>query len=271
MVTQFLKYNENLLSEEWTRDIVEYLQSYYGKSKSYNKLYKLIKEVVDMAISAKSFNSFGDFLGYHNPKYHEINKVGNYKNLWWGTISYLLDNTEVIEKDGVDEIFMRQVIDIMDSVIDERQGLFEDYNNNILYHATNYTWTKPEIVGLGFHAGTLKAAKDRLKSFSAKINPHIKMLRMNLKNPLYIGRDYRFHNNLTKVATELYKDGIINKEEKNDFCRVYDDNATFANLRNLLHDKYGYDGIIYRNNIEDRGSNSYIAFYPEQIELLGNL
>lgn len=121
MIVKFKFYESISLSDEWTSDIVEYLQSYYGKSKNYDKLYKLIKEVVDMAIAAKSFNSFQNFLGYHNAKYHETNKVGNYKNLWWGTISFLLNNTEKIEKSGVDESFMRQVIGIMDSVIDERQ------------------------------------------------------------------------------------------------------------------------------------------------------
>jgi hypothetical protein len=138
----------------------------------------------------------------------------------------------------------------------------------ILYHATNSTWRIPEINYLGFHAGTLKAAMDRFKSFQMKINPHIIKLKFHLKNPLYIGRDYRFHDNLTKVSTELYKDRIISKDEMNDFIRNYSEDATFKNLRNLLHDKYGYDGIIYRNNIEDRGSESYISFYPEQIEIL---
>lgn len=146
-----------------------------------------------------------------------------------------------------------------------------DGNSDILYHATNSTWTKPEMSGLGFHTGTLKAAKDRMKSFRVNINPHIKMFRFHLKNPLYIGRDYRFHDNLTKVVTELYKDKVISKSEKEDLIgNIYSDRATFDNLRKLLHDKYGYDGIIYRNNIEDRGSDSYIAFYPEQVEFVGN-
>jgi hypothetical protein len=116
--------NENVntnLSDEWTRDIVEYLQSYYGVSKNYNKLYKLIKEVVDAALTAKSFESFDEFLGHHNPKYHETNKVNNYKNLWWGNVSYLLGDTDKLQKDEVDENFMYQVINIMDYVIDERQ------------------------------------------------------------------------------------------------------------------------------------------------------
>jgi len=119
---QFVNENiNNNLSDEWTHDIVEYLQGYYGKSKNYNKLYKLIKEVVDMGLRAKSFISFEEFLDYHNPKYHEKNKVDNYKNLWWGNVAYLLGNTEKVEKDGVDETFMYEVIGIMDNVIDERQ------------------------------------------------------------------------------------------------------------------------------------------------------
>ena len=64
------------------------------------------------------------------------------------------------------------------------------------------------------------------------------MFKFNLKNPLYIGRDYRFHDNLTKVSNELYKDKIISKEEKDAFIRIYDDEATFENLRKLLHNKY---------------------------------
>jgi hypothetical protein len=119
---QFVNENvNNNLSDEWTRDIVEYLQGYYCKSKNYNKLYKLIKEVVDMGLRAKSFISFREFLDYHNPKYHETNKVDNYKNLWWVNVAYLLGNTEKVEKDGVDETFMYEVIGIMDNVIDERQ------------------------------------------------------------------------------------------------------------------------------------------------------
>lgn len=109
------------VTNEWTSDIVEYLQGYYGNSKNYNKLYKLIKEVVEMGLRAKSFNSFREFLDYHNPKYHETNKVDNYKNLWWGNVAYLLGNTGKVEKDGVDETFMYEIIGIMDNVIDERQ------------------------------------------------------------------------------------------------------------------------------------------------------
>ena len=79
------------------------------------------------------------------------------------------------------------------------------------YHATNTTWKIPEIKGFGFHSGTLKSAKDRMKSFHMYINPHILKLKITMKNPLYLSRDYRFHDNLNKVTTELYKDKIITK------------------------------------------------------------
>ena len=32
----------------------------------------------------------------------------------------------------------------------------------------------------------------------------------------------------------------------------------------------GYDGIVYRNEFEDKGTDSYIAFYPEQIKSVKN-
>ena len=121
-------------------------------------------------------------------------------------------------------------------------------NSDILYHATNSNWVKPNMGGLGFHAGTLKSAKDRMKSFTMNINPHIKMFKFNLKNPLYIGRDYRFHNNLTKVSNELYKDKIISKEERDKFIRIYDDKATFENLRKLLHKNMNSVKLIYDYN-----------------------
>jgi len=144
--------------------------------------------------------------------------------------------------------------------------------NDILYHATNSTWDKPKTSGLGFHAGTLEAAQDRMKSFRYNINPHIKKVKLDIKNPLYLERDYRFHNNLEKVVKELYKDHVITKKDKEFLIgNIYSSDSTFDNLKTILHDKYGYDGIRYRNNIEDRGSYSYIAFYPEQIKIIGEV
>ena len=109
------------LSNEWAYDIIEYCQSYYGVTKNYKKIFKLFKEITDIATELKSFNSFGDFLGYHNPKYHETNKFGNYRNLWWGNVAFLLNKTSVVEKDGVDENFVYEIIGIFDFVIDERK------------------------------------------------------------------------------------------------------------------------------------------------------
>lgn len=111
----------NSLSAEWTHDIVEHLQGNYGSVINYNKVYGLIKEVVDKALSAKSFDSFNEFIGTHNAFYWEANKVGNYRNLWWSNLSYQLGYTDKVVKDEVDEDFMSQVISIMDYAIDKRQ------------------------------------------------------------------------------------------------------------------------------------------------------
>jgi len=147
--------------------------------------------------------------------------------------------------------------------------LTESGIDEILYHGTDNFWEIPEIHGLGFHAGTLKAARDRLKHNQIPVEHQIiKKLRMKLDNPIFLHRDYRFHNDLSKVAKELYKDHIIDKEDRDEFTRMYVKSVNFDNFRKLLIDKYGYDGIIYRNNIEDRGSNSYIAFLPNQITIL---
>jgi hypothetical protein len=91
-----------------------------------------------MAITAKSFYSFADFLGQHNPKYWELNKAENYRNLWWGTLSYLLGNTDRIIKDEIDENFMTMVISIMDNAIDKKQEI-QSLNENVykVYHGTN--------------------------------------------------------------------------------------------------------------------------------------
>lgn len=140
----------------------------------------------------------------------------------------------------------------------------------VLYHGTQSTWSTPELHGLGIHVGSEKAAQQIIKNSRLQISPQIKELYLAINNPLSLSRDYRFHNDLTKVSTELYKDGIINKSEKDEFIRVYSDYATFDNLRKLLTDKYGYDGVVYRNNIEDRGSESYIAFSPNQIKSINN-
>jgi hypothetical protein len=112
--------NESNLSNEWTKDIVEGLTSFYNSSRNYNQLTKLIKEVVDKALSAKSFNSFNDFLGSHT-EYWEENKSGNFKNKWWSKLSYLLGEDDKQVNDF--SIDTEKVISIMDMTIDDRQQL----------------------------------------------------------------------------------------------------------------------------------------------------
>ena len=109
--------NNNLV-QEWTTKITETLTAYYGTARNHAHLEKIIMPVVKKAVEARSFNSFNEFLGTHNPEYHETNKNGNLRNVWWGTLAYLLKVTDKLEKDGVDEGFMTDVIRLMDYAIE---------------------------------------------------------------------------------------------------------------------------------------------------------
>lgn len=148
---------------------------------------------------------------------------------------------------------------------------YESFIHNqeyILYHATNRTWDKPKLSGLGFHAGTIKAAVDIISDYKYMINPTIKKVKFKFNNVVNLKSDYTFHNDLIGVVEKLYKDGIISKEDKNEYARLYTPDIDFNNLRKLLLEKYGIDGFEYINAIEDKGSNSYIALDVNNIEIL---
>jgi PAS domain-containing protein len=116
------------LSEEWTHDITEALTDHFGKSKDYGMLYDLIKQVVDKCVNI-SFESFREILGYHNDDYHgrfegeheDDERDEQYVNPWWPTIAYLLGEEDIIDMDGVSEIFVYEVIGIMDMILERRQ------------------------------------------------------------------------------------------------------------------------------------------------------
>lgn len=62
-------------------------------------------------------------------------------------------------------------------------------------------------------------------------------------------------------------DGTLSESER---AAIMDANDRYSELRETLLDK-GIDGVIYRNEVEDKGSDSYIAFKPEQIKsAIGN-
>ncbi len=152
------------------------------------------------------------------------------------------------------------------------ESYYDDgYSKHIVYHATNTTWKDVRMSGLGFHGGTLRAAIDILSQHRYLINPVIKKYEFKFENMVHLNSDYVFHNDLLKVVEKLYKDDIISKKDREEFGRLYVDDINFDSLRNLLLNKYNIDGFQYRNNIEDRGSDSYIALNSSNITLLDQI
>jgi len=115
-------------SEEWTHDIIEALTDHFGLSRNHGLLHDLIKQVVDKCVNT-SFESFREILGYHNDDYHgrfegeyeDDERDEQYVNPWWPTIAYLLGEEDTIDMDGVSEIFVYEVIGIMDMTLERRQ------------------------------------------------------------------------------------------------------------------------------------------------------
>lgn len=156
----------------------------------------------------------------------------------------------------------------------------KDFNNSVLKDKTGrilsfFHWTQEpfEIFkkgDVGFHFGTLDSASDRLNdmSESGKEN-YIKEVYINITNPLIFETEIGTWD-VCFVATVAFDNGILNEneiqhlEELNGFFdSKYDDEAS-VELRRILNEK-GYDGILYKNQYEDIGSVSVIAFNPDQI------
>ena len=156
----------------------------------------------------------------------------------------------------------------------------KDFNNSVLKDKTGrilsfFHWTQEQFEifkkgDVGFHFGTLDSASDRLNdmSESGKEN-YIKEVYINITNPLIFETEIGTWD-VCFVATVAFDNGILNEneiqhlEELNGFFdSKYDDEAS-VELRRILNEK-GYDGILYKNQYEDIGSVSVIAFNPDQI------
>lgn len=118
--------NEHLITE-WSHDICELLIDHFGKSKNHSELYDLVEEVVRKSLSTGSFQSFKEFLGFHNPDYHQVTHRERYVNEWWPKVLYLLGIAEKYTRDAdyVGEDVCDEVIGIMDVAIERRQEVNE--------------------------------------------------------------------------------------------------------------------------------------------------
>jgi hypothetical protein len=115
---------------------------------------------------------------------------------------------------------------------------------------------------LGAHFGTVGAAAKRLEQAPANAEagagPRMMPVHLSIKNPMTKANGTPFSESemrgvFNKIAKQL---GIDPAKRPRD--------ASSAVKAHLM--AQGFDGIAYRNSIEDRGSTSYIVFSPSQIK-----
>lgn len=156
-----------------------------------------------------------------------------------------------------------------------QNSVFKDENGNLLslYHWTKEVFTTFTKGEFGFHFGTLDAARDRYIQLKEQMSDipvgNYKEVYLNVTNPIELNDESGVWD-AAWVAYQLKDKGIITEQEFKSLENTigfYDDtydNPAAEAVRNILKQN-GYDGIIYKNLSEDKGSMSVITLYPEQI------
>ncbi len=130
----------------------------------------------------------------------------------------------------------------------------------VVYHGTEHHFTVfSRTADWGYHFGTKTAAEKRLKNINAGEYGRIIPAYLRLENPLYLPdlQDW----SPVEVARILVRKKYLTQQEVEE---NYLDSSLW-DIRQYLIQK-GYDGVVYKNRHEDRGSVSYTVFSPEQIK-----
>lgn len=168
----------------------------------------------------------------------------------------------------------------------------------IVYHSTRANFMSFDRGDIGFHFGTVRAAHARMGDigsvssdlpggegipYNALIIPAV----LNLRNPLYVGRedggaDALWHQPVAAMRWLLLNGWLTPEAYQNNFWKVerlwYEFGMgtggrmnlyqAFTPVRQALLDS-GHDGIVYDNTVE--GDVSFVAFHPNQVKsILGS-
>ena len=111
---------------------------------------------------------------------------------------------------------------------------------------------------------------------------------LNIKNPVEL-EDFGSHESGLDFINQLFHEGIISEDERMslasermrpslnaDHISQMQSEGHFSEQDSMLDhywkykvvkklEEKGYDGIIYKNQIEDEGSTSFIIFHPDQV------
>ena len=153
-----------------------------------------------------------------------------------------------------------------------KDTIFTDENGSLL---VLYHWTPNKFLvfakgDTGFHFGVYQAANDRRESKTEADRGAdiVKAVYLNIKNPILLNDNFEW--DALEISDQLLEKGLITLEQKSKITRMegasygaYDSPAS-AYVRKLLDD-LGYDGILYANKVEGKGTLSAMALYPDQI------
>ena len=147
-----------------------------------------------------------------------------------------------------------------------------DKNGNPLrmYHVTKNEF---ENFAPGSHFGTATAAKHRFntlspkekKGFERKVdNFRTYPVYLSIKNPLKV-QDLTASDESTLfnyIKQEITKESFLGAESR---FKDFDLDYAWKEGAYKALEKIGYDGVVYKNNIEDRGKYSWVIFHPDQV------
>jgi hypothetical protein len=150
---------------------------------------------------------------------------------------------------------------------------------DILYHGTDTKKDNFLSLGSGTHFGTEESAKQRrnkvLLSVILNINNSV-LFKDILDNDVLKVADnflkenreyleYGYRNEESGLLVYLYSQGRIDYDTLWD-ALYYDRNT----MMQILQETINSNGYKYVNEVEDKGSISYVVFKPEQIHILGS-
>ena len=145
-------------------------------------------------------------------------------------------------------------------------------NPAVMYHGTVGTFDVFRRANdLGHHFGSPDAANDRLdfwQKYPGKNDkPNIMPVYLSIQRPISL-EDTKVWDPAT-VAMKLSEDGVISLKEYQQVAMRSSKETRQDILVKLLKSK-GFDGAEYNNEVEGKGSTSWIAFDPGQIKSVFN-
>lgn len=235
------------------------------EDEKFNNLAKFVGNEINRDIQKKIFENYNNDTRLDDG--YEFSEIVAYDML-----SDESNNLREMFSDNIAEYF-NKYIDVMADITGKKipKDILKTTKNTVVknnkgqlipvYHSTASSFKHFTRGDVGYHFGSLPQAVKRAKDKGIKAPKYIKAY-LNIESPLYVDEDF-FGWNASQIAQKLNKMGVINSDES---VSLVSGTATEGNIRlkELLKQK-GYDGIIYKNELEALNGTSYIVFDDNQI------